>query len=110
MRPGVIIMALGDFPVAGIADFQQAMAKLRETKPAELAVFARVGRRPGSSASNQSGDTGMIRKLHRAGWVLAFAAMLAASVAGCRREPGPEQLHLAWQHASDRRVDEALRW
>ncbi len=47
MRPGVIILALGDYPVTGIADFQQAMTKLRETKPAELAVFARVGPQTG---------------------------------------------------------------
>ena len=40
--------------------------------------------------------------------MLAYAAILAAAVVGCRRDPGPEQLHLAWQHASDRRVDEAL--
>jgi serine protease Do len=47
MRPGVIILALGDYPVASIADFQQAMAKLAEAKPAELAVFARVGPQTG---------------------------------------------------------------
>ena len=47
MRAGVIILALGDFPVASIADFQQAMDKLREKKPAELAVFARVGPQTG---------------------------------------------------------------
>ena len=47
MRPGVIIMALGDHPVTGIADFQQAMEKLRAAKPAELAVFARVGPQTG---------------------------------------------------------------
>ncbi len=47
MRPGVIILALGDYPVASIADFQQAMKKLREAKPAELAVFARVGPQTG---------------------------------------------------------------
>ena len=47
MRPGVIILALGDYPVASISDFQQAMKKLREAKPAELAVFARVGPQTG---------------------------------------------------------------
>ena len=47
MRPGVIILSLGDYPVASIADFQQAMTKLRGAKPAELAVFARVGPQTG---------------------------------------------------------------
>ncbi len=47
MRPGVIILALGDYPVASVADFQQAMTKLRGAKPAELAVFARVGPQTG---------------------------------------------------------------
>jgi serine protease Do len=47
MRPGVILLALGDYPVASIADFEAAMAKLGEAKPAELAVFARVGPQTG---------------------------------------------------------------
>ncbi len=47
IRPGVIILALGDYPVASIADFQAAMEKLRGAKPAELAVFARVGPQTG---------------------------------------------------------------
>ncbi len=43
MRPGVIVLAIGDHPVETLQDFEEAMDNLRETKPAEVAVFARVG-------------------------------------------------------------------
>ncbi len=43
MRPGVIIMNFGDHPVTNIADFKAAIEKLRQDKPAEIPVFARVG-------------------------------------------------------------------
>ena len=43
IRPGVIIMALGDQPVATLADFKAAVAKAVEAKPAEVPIFARMG-------------------------------------------------------------------
>ncbi len=47
-------------------------------------------------------------RLHRTGTVLAFTALLAAALTGCRREAGPEMLQQAWQHVGARRFDEAL--
>ena len=47
MRPGVIIMGLGDYPVRSLQEFEEAMEKLREMKPAEIAVFARLGSETG---------------------------------------------------------------
>lgn len=43
MRPGVIVMAFGDYPVSNLEDFKEAVAKVEEQKPKEVAVFARVG-------------------------------------------------------------------
>ncbi len=50
----------------------------------------------------------MSRGRHRTGTVLAVTAVLAAALAGCRREAGPEVLQQAWKHAVERRVGEAL--
>lgn len=47
MRPGVIVMGLGDFPVQNLAEYEAALEKLRELKPAEVAVFARLGSETG---------------------------------------------------------------
>lgn len=43
IRPGVIIMRFGEFPVANLDDFKQAVEKVAEAKPEEVTVFARVG-------------------------------------------------------------------
>jgi S1-C subfamily serine protease len=43
MRPGVVVMGLGDLPVTSIAEYQAAVEKLRAAKPAEVAVFAKAG-------------------------------------------------------------------
>jgi serine protease Do len=43
MRPGVIVMALNDYPVQNLADFEAAMQRLAEEKVQEVAVFARMG-------------------------------------------------------------------
>ncbi len=47
MRAGVIIMGIGDYPVRNIDDFKEAVKKLAESKPAEIAVFARFGSETG---------------------------------------------------------------
>lgn len=43
MPRGAIIMRFGDYPTANLADFQRAVEKIAEAKPAEVTVFARVG-------------------------------------------------------------------
>ncbi len=43
IRPGVIIMALGDYTVADLDDFESAVNQLEESKPNEVTAFARVG-------------------------------------------------------------------
>lgn len=43
MRPGVIILSLGDFPIATLDDYKAAVAKVAEAKPTEVPVFARYG-------------------------------------------------------------------
>lgn len=43
IAPGVIIMALGDHPVANLAEFKDAVEKVIQAKPAEVPIFARVG-------------------------------------------------------------------
>jgi len=43
MRPGVIIMAVVDYTVTKLEEYRQAIEKLRETRPAEVPLFARVG-------------------------------------------------------------------
>jgi tetratricopeptide (TPR) repeat protein len=45
---------------------------------------------------------------HRKGTVLATTVLLAAALAGCRREAGPEVLQQAWKFAAARMFDEAL--
>ncbi|MFO7973121.1 MAG: PDZ domain-containing protein [Candidatus Hydrogenedentota bacterium] len=47
MRPGVIILRFGEYPVSNIADFESAINKVKEEKPAEVPVFCRVGARTG---------------------------------------------------------------
>jgi serine protease Do len=47
MRPGVIIMGMGDYPVRNLKDFEEAVKKLAEAKPAEVAIFARLGSETG---------------------------------------------------------------
>ncbi|HIJ64393.1 MAG TPA: PDZ domain-containing protein [Candidatus Hydrogenedentes bacterium] len=42
MRPGVIIMRFGDYPVANVEDFEAAVAALVAERPSEIAVFARI--------------------------------------------------------------------
>ncbi len=43
IAPGVIIMAVGEYPVASVAAFREAIQKVAEEKPAEVALFGRVG-------------------------------------------------------------------
>jgi len=43
MQPGVIILSISDMAVANLADFEKSMDLIREKKPAEISIFARVG-------------------------------------------------------------------
>ncbi len=43
MRPGVIVLSVGDQPVTNLEEFRQAVEKVREAKPEEVSIFARVG-------------------------------------------------------------------
>jgi len=43
IRPRVILLALGDYPVRSIEEYKQAVERLAEEKPEEVAVFARAG-------------------------------------------------------------------
>lgn len=43
IQPGVIIMSLGNIPVANLEAFELGMNTIRETKPQEISIFARVG-------------------------------------------------------------------
>ena len=47
MQPGVIVMAIGEVPVRNLEEYKAAIAKARELKPAEVAVFARLGSETG---------------------------------------------------------------
>ncbi len=47
MRPGVIILRFGDFPIRSIGDFEDAVDQVKEAKPREVPVFCRVGPRTG---------------------------------------------------------------
>lgn len=47
MFPGVIILNFGGNPVTSVEEFQAATEKVAEEKPAEVAVFCRVGPRTG---------------------------------------------------------------
>ena len=43
MRPGIIIMNLGDFPITSLDDFRQAAGKIAADKPTEVTAFCRAG-------------------------------------------------------------------
>jgi serine protease Do len=43
MRPGIIILRFGDYPVTGIESFREAVEKVAEARPEEVPVFARYG-------------------------------------------------------------------
>lgn len=43
MRPGVIIMSFGDYPVSTLDEFRDAVNQVAAKRPAEVSVFARVG-------------------------------------------------------------------
>jgi len=43
MRPGIIIMNLGDRPVTNLEDFKAAVQAIEEEKPDEIPVFCRAG-------------------------------------------------------------------
>lgn len=43
MRPGVVILRVGDFPVTTVDEFQAAVEKVAAAKPAEVVVFGRFG-------------------------------------------------------------------
>lgn len=43
IRPGTIILAIDGRPIGGIEDFKQAVERVAEEKPREVAIFARVG-------------------------------------------------------------------
>ena len=47
MGPGVIVMAVGEIPVRNLEEYKAAIAKVQELKPAEVAVFARLGSETG---------------------------------------------------------------
>jgi len=47
IRPGVIILAVGDQPTTTLAEYESALGQLREKKPPEISVFARVGAQTG---------------------------------------------------------------
>ncbi len=47
MRPGVIILRFGEYPVTTIAEFEDAVNKAKEARPAEVPVFCRAGARTG---------------------------------------------------------------
>ncbi len=49
----------------------------------------------------------MTGRLRRTETLLMIAAMLAAALAGCRRDPGPEALRTAWTQIRARAFDEA---
>ena len=42
-RPGVIIMRFGDYPVTNLDEYKEAVEKVANEKPNEVAVFCRVG-------------------------------------------------------------------
>ena len=43
MRPGIIIMNLGDFPIASVEDFAAALEQISQERPSEISVFCRAG-------------------------------------------------------------------
>lgn len=43
INPGFLVLRLNQEPVTSIADYQAAIAKFQETKPAEVIAFCRVG-------------------------------------------------------------------
>jgi len=43
MRPGIIIMDFGGYPVTNLADFRDAFAKVAAAKPEEVTAFCRAG-------------------------------------------------------------------
>lgn len=43
IRPGVIIMSLGDFPTGNIEEYKAAIEKLAANKPKEVTAFCRAG-------------------------------------------------------------------
>lgn len=47
MQAGVIVLAIGDSPVRNLDEYRAAVAAMKETKPAEVAVFARFGSETG---------------------------------------------------------------
>lgn len=47
MRPGVIVLAIGEFPVRNVEEYKAAVERVRAEKPAEIAIFARVGSETG---------------------------------------------------------------
>lgn len=47
MRPGAIVLEFGGIPVSSIEDFRAAVERVAAERPAEVAVFCRVGQRTG---------------------------------------------------------------
>ena len=43
LRRNYVIQAIGDYRIANLEDFQNAITELKESKPAEIPVFCRVG-------------------------------------------------------------------
>ena len=43
MKPGLIILGIGDHPVSNLDDFTRALEQIERDKPAEVAVFCRFG-------------------------------------------------------------------
>lgn len=47
MQAGVIVLAIGDLPTRNLDEFKAAVARVAESKPAEIAIFARLGSETG---------------------------------------------------------------
>ncbi len=43
LRPPYIVLAIDEKPITGLADYEAAVAALRESKPAEVTLFCRIG-------------------------------------------------------------------
>ncbi|NIA15076.1 MAG: PDZ domain-containing protein [Nitrospiraceae bacterium] len=43
LRPGIIVMNLGDFPITSLDDFRQAVGKIAAEQPKEVTAFCRAG-------------------------------------------------------------------
>ena len=47
IRPGIVILSVADQPTTTLAEYEEAIEKLRKQKPSEVSVFARAGAQTG---------------------------------------------------------------